>query len=93
MNPKSFRFERMSFVHADQIANIKKEGYRRGISWSFFPYSVDSAMHHLSVDVDVVAFSSVGVGLSAARSFLGSKLILYYYMPSYKSNFTEKPIC
>ncbi|KAF8451800.1 hypothetical protein BGX38DRAFT_466360 [Terfezia claveryi] len=29
LNPKSFKSERMSFVHADQIANLKKEGYRR----------------------------------------------------------------
>ena len=36
LNPKSFKPERMSFVHADQIANMKKEGYRRGISLFFF---------------------------------------------------------
>lgn len=36
LNPKSFKSERMSFVHADQIANGKKEGYRRGICWVFF---------------------------------------------------------
>ena len=35
LNPKSFRPDRMSFVHADQIANMDKEGYRRGISWFF----------------------------------------------------------
>lgn len=39
LNPKSFKSERMSFVHADQIANLKKEGYRRGISWIFFSFS------------------------------------------------------
>ncbi|RPB29884.1 hypothetical protein L211DRAFT_48757 [Terfezia boudieri ATCC MYA-4762] len=39
LNPKSFKSERMSFVHADQIANLKKEGYRRGISWNFFSFS------------------------------------------------------
>jgi len=38
LNPKSFKSERMSFVHADQIANLKKEGYRRGISWIFFSF-------------------------------------------------------
>lgn len=32
LNPRSFRPERMLFVHADQIANNKRDGYRRGIT-------------------------------------------------------------
>ena len=67
LNPKSFKSERMSFVHADQIANGKKERYRRGICWVFFLLRF--------------VFAFIGsIGVARSLSVKAHRLILYCYL-------------